>query len=339
MITMRMLSKNDRRTGRTVAVAAAFLLMAGASGCGSNGGTAPRADSGAETDSSVTGLEDGPSTGAGGAGGGGDGAGGRSSDGGHPGDAAVAVDGTETGASPDGGQDARLNGDAFRDGQAADSGPRDAGGSPDGLPLGLKVLMVTNGAATPTAGDVVMRDRLRSRGMTVTMVSDVAVTAASVVGQDFVVISSSAESGPLGIKIRDVTVPVVCIENGAFPTMEMTGTRLATDYGSTFNQTTVNIAANGQALAGTLSGAVVIASVPSELGWAVPTASAVIGARMADDPTHAALFGYPAGTQMAGRIAPARRVGFAIRETLAANLTPAGLQLFDSAVTFALTRD
>ena len=93
--------------------------------------------------------------------------------------------------------------------------------------------------------------------------------------------------------------------------MEMTGTRLATDYGSTFNQTMVNIALNGQALSGTLSGAVVIASVPSELGWGVPTASAVIGARMADDPTHAALFGYHAGTQMAGGSAP--RAGLASR--------------------------
>ena len=38
-----------------------------------------------------------------------------------------------------------------------------------------------------------------------------------------------------------------------------------------------------------------------------------------------------------GQEAPARRVGFAIRETAAANLTGDGLALFDAAVTYALS--
>jgi hypothetical protein len=202
-----------------------------------------------------------------------------------------------------------------------------------------KITMVTNGAATPTPGDAVMANRLRRRGFQVTFISDVAVTAADVVGQDLVLISSSAESGPLGIKLRDIGVPVVCAENGAFPTMGLTGTTLATDYGSTFNQTAVVIAADPPWTDVALTGSVTITSTPAELGWAVPAAGAVVRATMADNPAHAAWFAYPTGSQMASMVAPARRVGFAIRETVAANLTADGLTLFDAAVTFALGGD
>lgn len=207
----------------------------------------------------------------------------------------------------------------------------------DGVPPGLKAMLVTNGTPALSAGDTVMVDRLHSRGFVVTFTTDVAATADVVAGHDLIVISSSAESGPLGTKIRDVEIPVLCIENGAFPTMGLAGTTLATNYGSTFNQTAVTIADGAPSLAGGLSGSVTITATPSELGWAQPSASAVIAATMADDPTHAMLFGYPAGAAMPGLTAPARRVGFAIRETAAANLTDDGLVLFDAAVTYALS--
>jgi hypothetical protein len=213
----------------------------------------------------------------------------------------------------------------------------DAAAPMDGLPPGLKVILVTNGTPALSAGDVVMVDRLQKRGFVVTFTTDVAATPDVVGGQDLIVISSSAESGPLGTKIRDVAIPVLCIENGAFPTMGLSGTTLATDYGSTFNQTMVTIADGAPSLAGGLGGSVTISATPAELGWAQPTASAVIAATMADDPTHAMLFAYPAGAAMPGLAAPARRVGFAIRETAAANLTDDGLALFDAAVTFALS--
>jgi hypothetical protein len=218
--------------------------------------------------------------------------------------------------------------------------PADAPVTPDGLPPGLNAIMVTNGAATLSPGDVVMVDRLRGRGFVVTFVSDVAATADGVAGQDLIVISSSAESGPLGTKIRDVAIPIVCIENGAFPTMGLAGPTLATDYGSTFNQTMVTIAgvaSPGGIATGGLTGAVTITAVPAELGWAQPATGAIIAATMADNPAHAMLFGYTAGSPMVGLAAPAGRVGYAIRETAAANLTADGLALFDAAVTFALS--
>jgi hypothetical protein len=221
-------------------------------------------------------------------------------------------------------------------GAGASSDATDAAPPMGGLPPGLKVILVTNGTPALSAGDTVMVDRLHSRGFVVTFTTDVAATADVVAGQDLIVISSSAESGPLGTKIRDVAIPVLCIENGAFPTMGLSGTTLATDYGSTFNQTMVTIADGAPPLAGGLGGSVTISATPAELGWAQPAASAVTAATMAGDPTHAMLFGYPAGAAMPGLVAPARRVGFAIRETAAANLTDDGLALFDAAVTYAL---
>jgi hypothetical protein len=206
-----------------------------------------------------------------------------------------------------------------------------------GLPAGLKAIMIgAPGAMTP--GDKVMSDRLKARGFVVTLVTDAAVTTAQAAMFDLVVISSSAESGPLGTKVRDVTIPVVSIENGEYGPMRMTGTTRATDWDQTMGQTSVRITMPGHPLAAGLSGLVTISSAPGELGWGVPGPAAVIIAEMADSPTHKVIFGYAAGAQMVGGTAPARRVGYAIREVLAANLNADGLKLFDAAITWALSK-
>jgi hypothetical protein len=213
----------------------------------------------------------------------------------------------------------------------------ETGGAEMGLPTGLKAIMIgAPGAMTP--GDKVMSDRLKARGFVVTLVSDAAVTTAQAAMFDLVVISSSAESAPLGTKVRDVTIPVVSIENGEYGPMRMTGTTRATDWDQTMGQTSVRITMPAHPLAAGLSGLVTISSAPGELGWGVPGPAAVIIAEMADSPTHKVIFGYLAGAQMVGGTAPARRVGYAVREALAANLTADGLKLFDAAVTWALSK-
>ena len=207
-------------------------------------------------------------------------------------------------------------------------------GSETGLPPGLKVIMITNG--TMTAGDKVMSDRLQSRGFVVTRVSDAAVTTSQAMTFDLVLISSSAESAPLGTKVRDVTIPVVSIENGEYGPMRMTGMTRGTDWDMTAGQTTLKITMPTHPLAAGLSGTVTVSSMVGELGWGVPAASATIVATMADNPGRAVIFGFTTGAQMVGGTAPARRVGYAIREALAANLTGDGLKLFDAAITWAL---
>ncbi|MBC8133783.1 MAG: hypothetical protein H7X95_12435, partial [Deltaproteobacteria bacterium] len=138
-----------------------------------------------------------------------------------------------------------------------------------------------------------------------------------------------AESGPLGTKLRDIAIPILCIENGQYRNQGMTGTSLNTDFGAADTQTAVTILPGASALVGDLSGNVTIARTAGALGWAAPAATALKGATQVGSPGHVAIFGYAKGVQMVGMVAPARRAGFAIREALAASLTADGIKLFD----------
>jgi hypothetical protein len=200
----------------------------------------------------------------------------------------------------------------------------------------LKAAMVVQGAGTATAGDRVMLARLAAHGFQTTLFSDAAVTAALVAQMNLIVISSSAESGPLGTKLRDVAVPILCIENGEYPFMGMSGPTLNTDFGMDTNQSQVRITTAGTPLLAGLTGAVTVSSVASDMGWAVPAAAAIRAAAVGTNANHIAIFGYAKGDQMVGLTAPARRAGFAIRETLAANLRADGTKLFDAILEWVL---
>lgn|GEM_PF-4206013 len=207
------------------------------------------------------------------------------------------------------------------------SGGGDGGGGNGGGPTGkLKATMVVRGQGTATAGDEIMIGRVKAHGFAeVVVVSDAAVTAESVVGSQLVIISSSAESGPLQAKLRDIAIPVLCVEDAEFTKMGM-----ATAGNHTAGVSQVVIDAAGSPLVGAATGTLTISSKPGELGWATPAAAALKGATLPGDPSHVVVFGYEKGAQMATLVAPARRAGFAIRETLAANLNADGLKLFDS---------
>jgi hypothetical protein len=189
---------------------------------------------------------------------------------------------------------------------------------------------VVRGAGTATAGDEVMIARIKAHGFAeVVVVSDAAVTAQSVTGSDLVVISSSAESGPLQAKLKDIPIPVLCIEDAEFTKMGM-----ASAGNHTAGITQVVIV--GGPLVGMASGTVTISTKSGELGWANPAPSAIKGATLPGDASKLVVFGYEKGSQMTSLAAPARRAGFAIREQLAANLNADGIKLFDSILEWVL---
>jgi hypothetical protein len=200
----------------------------------------------------------------------------------------------------------------------------------------LKAIMVITGAGKPTPGDNVMLARMTARGIQTTTVTDAAVTATSVAGMDLVVISSSAESGPLAAKLRDIAIPVLCIENGEFALMGMTPATLNTDYGMIATQSQVQITMAGNPIVGTLTGTITISSMAGDFGWGIPAATAVKGANLVGNANRSVVFGYEKGAQMVTLAAPARRAAFAIRETLAANLTSDGTKLFDAVLNWVL---
>ena len=192
----------------------------------------------------------------------------------------------------------------------------------------LEAYIVITSKGTPTPGDLLMIGRIKAHGFeTVTPVTDALVSAESVADANLVVISSSAESGPLKSKLRTVPLPVLVIEDAEFSLMGMAASG---DHDANISQVTV--AAGASALVGTASGTVTFSSKPGDLGWAAGTnaSSVLLGATMPGNPAHAAIFGYPKGAQMPGLVAPGRRAGFAIRETLAANLNADGVKLFDA---------
>ena len=144
------------------------------------------------------------------------------------------------------------------------------------------------------------------------------------------VISSSAESGNLGVRLKDIPIPILCIENGQYPNQGMTPAGVGVGEGSVFAQTAVAIISAGSPLVGGLTGNVTISTKPGELGWGAPPATATTVATIVGQATHATIFGFAKGDQMVGMTAPARRAGFAIREDLAASLSADGITLFDS---------
>jgi len=238
----------------------------------------------------------------------------------------------------DGGVDSSsASGPGGRGGTSAGSGGGGGGtGAGGGTATRLKAIMVITGAGKPTAGDNVMLARMTARGIQTTTVTDAAVTATSVAGMDLVVISSSAESGPLAAKLRDIAIPVLCIENGEFALMGMTPATLNTDYGMIATQSQVQITMAGNPMVGTLTGTLTISSVAGDFGWGVPAATALKGASLVGNPSRSVVFGYEKGAQMVSLPAPARRAAFAIRETLAANLTSDGTKLFDAVLNWVL---
>ena len=112
-----------------------------------------------------------------------------------------------------------------------------------------------------------MAGRLKALGFAVTFASDKTVSATSVVGVDSIVISSSAESGNLGTRLRDVAIPIFCVENGQYPNQGMTPAGVGAGEDSVLAQTAVTIVAAASPLAAGLTGNVTISSKAGELGW------------------------------------------------------------------------
>jgi hypothetical protein len=240
----------------------------------------------------------------------------------------AAMAGASSGGAGGGGDSAGNGGSGGSAGSATPSdggGGGGAGGSTGGASGGhRKATMVVRGAGTATAGDEIMIGRIKAHGFAeVVVVSDAAVTAQSVTGSDLVVISSSAESGPLQAKLKDIPIPVLCVEDAEFTKMGMAS---AGDHTAGITQVVIV----GGPLVGTASGTLTISTKPGELGWATPAASAIKGATLPGDGNKLVVFGYEKGAQMTSLAAPAKRAGFAIREQLAANLNADGIKLFDS---------
>jgi hypothetical protein len=296
------------------------LALLGGFACPLACGSSPDTSNGASLDAS---------SGAAGADNTGGGAGGVVGSSGSAGTSAQTGGGAGVSAAGSGGSAAAV--DAATTAEA--SSTAEAGSDSSVNVAGKQVLMIGLSTGQPTPGDTIMMNRLKGRGINVSLIADTAITAAAMMNKDLIILSSSEESFNVLTKVRDIAIPVVCMEDGSMPDMMMASAR-GHDNGSS----AVKIVADVPLSAG-LMGTVTIAMnppMPADLGWGIVGPKAIVAATTVDDPTHAAVYGYATGEDMVGMKAPARRVGYAVREALAAHLTEDGLKIFDATVDWAL---
>jgi subtilisin family serine protease len=194
-----------------------------------------------------------------------------------------------------------------------------------------KVLFVR--AATPTAGDNVLRDRLIAVGFDVTEKADTQLVTADATGKDLVVVSETVTSGNIGTKLTNVTVPVLSLEPSILDDLLMTGLSLGNDFGTVANQTQVNIIDPSLPLAaGLAAGNRTANTTAGNYLFGIPGSEAVAAARIVSSATRAAVFGYQPGTTMVGLVAPGRRAGLFVDSNAAGSFTADGRALFDAAV-------
>lgn len=191
------------------------------------------------------------------------------------------------------------------------------------------------GSTTLNASDTALRNRLQTLGLTVTVKAASTTTSADATGKALVVVSSTVTSADVGSKFKSVTVPVLNWESAIYDDMAMTPA--GASLGTQATQTQVSIATPSHPIAGGLTGTQTVSS-SSTFSWGKPGAAAVKVANLPSDATKSLIFTYEKGAALVdGTPAPARRVGFFLEDNGAVNLTTTGWNLFQQAVTWAVT--
>lgn len=191
------------------------------------------------------------------------------------------------------------------------------------------------GSTTLNASDTALRNRLQTLGLTVTVKAASTTTSADATGKALVVVSSTVTSGDVGSKFKSVATPVLNWESGIYDDMALTAT--GANLGTQGAQTQVSIATPSHPIAGGLTGTQTVSS-SSTFSWGKPGAAAVKVANVPSDATKSLIFTYEKGAALVdGTPAPARRVGFFLEDNTAVNLTTTGWNLFQQAVTWAVT--
>ncbi len=194
------------------------------------------------------------------------------------------------------------------------------------------------GNPTLNTGDSAIKTRLEAIGYVVTVRDDNYVYTSDATAKDIVLISNTVVDTLVGAKFRDVAVPVIVSKGLLYDDMGLTGSLYTSDYDYIAGETKINIINTIHPLSAGLSGQTSVFSSGNEMnvGWPNMT-SAITVSQWTYDNYWYTLFGYDKDAYMISQYAPARRVGFFLRSTGAATWTSQGAQLFEAAVTWAVT--
>lgn len=194
--------------------------------------------------------------------------------------------------------------------------------------------MLVVGNTTLSAADAALADHLAGANYSLTIRGTGNLSGAEY--EDVIVIAESVDSASLPSSLATLPVPILCLEPGFLDELQMT--RLAWDVtqGAALGQSSLRVTSN--ALTGSLTGTQTVTTAPAKLGWGVPAGSAaILGAELANQPGHWAVFGYAPGAALAnGTAAPAARVASFVADGTAPLLNATGWQLFDASLDWML---
>ncbi len=183
-------------------------------------------------------------------------------------------------------------------------------------------------------------DRLERNDLAVTVVSAAAFEPQQARSYELIVISESVNSTDLANDVRDLDVPLVCLEPSLFDDLSMTGNTWQQDFGDAAGQSRLEIAAGSHPLNASLSGTVKVSSGAEKFVWGRPRPSAIKIARLVGSGAgdRWGIFAYEAGADLGGRPAAQRRVGFFAGRDSSLKLTQSGWTLFDASIRWAARR-
>ncbi len=197
-----------------------------------------------------------------------------------------------------------------------------------------RALLVVADATKPTADESLLSNRLASLGYTVTLQTDDTSAASNATGMNLVVISANTDEKKILNKYANVAVPVVVINRFLYDDMGMVASGA---FQSAASQTQVAINASTHPLAAGYTGTVPVYSSSTSLQWGTAGSGAIKVATVVGNSSRSVVFAYDTGGSMVGMTAPARRVGFFLWSDGASKWSAAGGNLFEAAVTWAVS--
>jgi hypothetical protein len=194
------------------------------------------------------------------------------------------------------------------------------------------VLMVVATPATPTAGEVAVRNRLVADGYTVTLADDDTVTVAATAGMALVVVSQSSSSNSAAVRsLAGIAVPVWVAKPFLLPTFGLT-TSATTDYGDVAAAPVTVVDPTHPMVAGR-SGTVTL-QTGARLSWGRAPASAKVAATVSGNAT---MYSIAKGAALAsGAAAPACRLTFPLFTTGPTTFTADAWAMVDATAAWAV---
>ena len=198
---------------------------------------------------------------------------------------------------------------------------------------GKKALFILDDPGSPDDGDIVLRQLMEVRGMTVTYGPPTGpATLAS--GQNVVIVSSGASASEFAPVFKDVAVPMIVFGNSAYQNLGWIAA--SSGRGTVESNLLVSIIDANTPLASDLPTGtgfkLVLDSRDTSLYWGTPGGSPIRVASVMGQPTQMVAFAYERGAAMATGTAAARRVGLAFRTDVAQDVTIEGYKLLMAAI-------